>query len=68
MLYEMAKFLRYDFDKVTLKRNCYSPEAHGNAERRQEHIQENLLEILSGAKELPVNVRCIPASNQNLNN
>jgi hypothetical protein len=60
MLYEMSKFLRYDFDKVSLKRNGYSPQAHGDAEFRQHQIQEHLLKIFSGEQALPMDVKGFP--------
>jgi hypothetical protein len=56
LLYEMALYLKYDFDKISLKRSSYVPIAHGKAEDNQNLIQENLLKILSGEKSLPIAV------------
>lgn len=54
MLFEMGKFLKYDFDKVAIKRNAYSPQAHGDAERSQEKIQNQLLNVLSGEQSISI--------------
>lgn len=54
LLWELARSLDYDFDKVTLKKGCYIPKAHGYAELDTELIRMNLADILSGRKPFPI--------------
>ncbi len=54
LLYEMGKSLGYNFDKVLIKRNIYSPIGHATVEREQENLRKGLIEILSGENSLPI--------------
>ena len=54
MLFEMGQSLGYEFDKVLIKRNVYSPAGHGKIERENELIRQNFLNILQGEKYFPV--------------
>ena len=56
LLVEMAKYLRYDFGQVELRREIYSPLAHGEQEQVQLLIQKRLADILAGKDALPVKV------------
>lgn len=47
LLAEMTAVLKYDFDKVQLRRAIYSPRAHGEAELDSLVIRRSLAEILS---------------------
>lgn len=52
----MGKPLGYDFDKVLIKRNVYSPVGHGKIERENEQIRKSVLNILGGEAALAVSI------------
>ena len=56
LLYEMSKVLGYNFDKVLLKRGCYTPKGHGDMELEQHFIRRGLANLLWGRSPLPVTV------------
>lgn len=56
LLFEMGKALHYNFDKVLIKRNVYSPVGHSNVEREQQAIRQGLLELLNGNRIIPMTV------------
>jgi hypothetical protein len=60
LLLEMAQELRYKFDPVELKREIYSPVAHGEQERIQLLIQKKLADILTGNDALAMRVTSVP--------
>lgn len=60
LLYEMAKSLGYDFDKVHLKRSIYIPKGHTEFEFEQETIRKALLKIMTGQNSLPVKFTNFP--------
>jgi hypothetical protein len=69
ILHEMSVFLGYDFDRVSLKRGCYTPQFHGTRESIQEMISIGLAEILSGSKPLPVRIismNILPENTENV--
>ena len=53
LLYEMGKALGYDFDKVLIKRNVYSPVGHSTIERENELLRKGMLDLLDGKRSLP---------------
>lgn len=53
LLFEMGKSLGYSFDKVLIKRNIYSPIAHGTTEREEQAIRRGLIEIINGNRSVP---------------
>lgn len=56
LLYEMAKSLNYDFDKVHLKRGAYIPKGHADFELEQNFIRRSLVDLFLGIKPLPINI------------
>ena len=60
LLVEMTKYLGYDFDQIELKRNIYSPVAHGEQERIQLLIQNRLADIFDGKDALPMKITSFP--------
>lgn len=60
LLYAMSQSLGYDFDEVQLKRDCYSPIAHGRVEREQTKIREGLVDLLDGKRSIPMAVTYLP--------
>ena len=66
LLYEMSQALNYDFDKLALKRNIYSPEAHCELESDQYLLRKYIVEMMAGKRaiwagvftgEKPVDIR-----------
>lgn len=57
LLVQMGKILRYNFDKVYVKKGYYYPEGLGNIEQEQQTIRAKLINLLSGqGTKLPVAV------------
>jgi len=54
LLFEMGKALKYNFDKVLIKRNVYSPVGHANIERENQEIRKGLIEVLEGQRVIPM--------------
>ena len=50
LLYEMSQVLNYDFDKLALKKNVYSPKAHGDLESDQYLLRKYVVEIMDGRR------------------
>jgi hypothetical protein len=48
LLYEMGISLGYSFDKVTIKRNAYSPTGHVKVESENQQIRNLLIKVLNG--------------------
>lgn len=56
LLYEMGQSLGYNFDKVLIKRNIYSPIGHERVERENELIRKGLLDVLNLETAIPMTV------------
>lgn len=54
LLIEMGKALKYNFDKVLIKRNVYSPIGHANIERENQDIRKGIIEVLEGQRVIPM--------------
>jgi hypothetical protein len=50
LLFEMGKALKFDFDKVWLKKGIYTPRAHGELEDDQLLLRKYLLELMAGKR------------------
>jgi hypothetical protein len=50
LLYEMAKNLGYDFDKVTIKKNAYHPKGFVEVETEQHALRKAALAVMSGER------------------
>ena len=57
LLYEMSRALQYDFDKLALKKNIYSPMGHGDIETYQRLVRQYVIEIIAGKRSIPIDVR-----------
>ena len=53
LLYEMSRALQYDFDKVALKKNIYIPKWHGQLEKEEMLLRQQVLEITAGKRRNP---------------
>lgn len=60
LLYEMAKYLRFPHDRLAIKRNFYSPIAHGNLEEDQNKIRHGLVALVSGERALKMEITAVP--------
>lgn len=56
LLFEMGKSLRFDFDKVLIKRNIYFPIAHGTIDQENQLIRKGLIEVLHGDRAFPMEI------------
>lgn len=54
LLYEMARAVGYEFDKVGLKRDFYTPTAQGQLEDELAAFRKGLVAFFNGDKALPV--------------
>ena len=54
LLTEMGNSLKYDFDRVQLKKGAYHPIALANIEEEQHAIRRQVLELFGGTRRLPV--------------
>lgn len=62
LLEKMGTSLRYDFDRVQLKKGWYSPVAHGKLEADQEAIRLGVADLLAGKTSLKMDVVAFPRS------
>jgi hypothetical protein len=60
LLFEISRALGYDFDEVELRRNVYSPVAHGKLAAQEASIRDNLQRLLSNQSGLAVVVYPAP--------
>jgi len=56
LLYEMGQSLGYNFDKVLIKRNIYSPVGHARVEQENDQIRKGLLDIINWDTSIPMTV------------
>lgn len=47
LLYEMGKYLGFDFDRVAIRRNSYSPQGHGDMEEDLNIIRKGLAKVFT---------------------
>jgi hypothetical protein len=67
LLFAIAQDVRYQFDRVQLKKGVYSPQAHGDLELEQRSIRKLVLKLLSGDAALKMDVTSFPADAEALN-
>lgn len=56
LLYQMGLALGYNYDKVTIKRNSYTPVGYSNVERENQSIRTGLIELLDSKRALPAQI------------
>lgn len=54
----------YDFDPVDLRKNAYSPQAHGTIENELHEIRAGLAGLLAGRRSLPMEITNLPRTQQ----
>lgn len=52
LMYQMALFLKFPFDRVAIERNVYSPIGHGKLEDDQYLIRRGVVDLLTGKRAL----------------
>lgn len=65
LLYVLAQYFHYKFDKLTLKKGIYVPKGHSDVEVEQRLLREGLIKILWGQSAIPVVVHQNNQINQN---
>lgn len=60
LLYSMAQDIGYKFDRVQLKRDSYSPIAHGELEAEQAELRKATLSLITGQHAMKMNVIGFP--------
>lgn len=60
LLYEMSRYLSYNFDPIDLKRQFYFPTGHGDIETDTLAIRKGLVQLLTGNLTLRMNVVGFP--------
>ncbi len=65
LLVEMGTALGYDFDKVLVKRNAYTPKGHTEIENQNDFIRKGMIKILEGNLSLPINIEAIEVDDEN---
>lgn len=53
LLYQMGLALGYNYDKVTIKRNSYTPIGYSNMDKENQSIRTGIIELLEGKRVLP---------------
>lgn len=56
LLYEMSRYLSYDFDKTHIRRTSYFPKGYGELELDQFELRKGLLSLMRGERSLPIHV------------
>ncbi len=54
LLFQMAVFLGYEFDKTHIKNQAYFPEGYGRFEEDQATIRKAIVEVLTSGRPLPI--------------
>jgi len=60
LLQKLATSLRYDFSEVELKKEVYTPRAHGEVENEEQIIRRGVAALLKGDYALPMAVQSWP--------
>jgi hypothetical protein len=56
LLCRMSNYLKYDFDKVLIRRGCYSPIAHDSFEHEVNTIRKGLFDVFTKGNPIPLYV------------
>jgi hypothetical protein len=68
LLLKMAIFLGYNFNKVEISREVYSPRAHAQTQHEQDIIRQGLAKLFRGEISLPMDVKGFPVDPQFVQN
>lgn len=65
LLLEMGLSLGYDFDRVLVKRNVYSPKGHAKIEDQNEFIRDGMIKLIEGKLSIPISIEAIEVDDEN---
>lgn len=60
LLRDMGSAVGYNFNIVEIRRGIYSPQGHANFELENQALRRLSLEVLSGSRALPLDIRSLP--------
>lgn len=60
LVYEISKVLGYDFSRLDIKKQCYSPQLHGTTLEQELVTRAGLAKLFSGEVALPVRIVADP--------
>jgi hypothetical protein len=66
LLHAISQHLGYDFDLIGIKKKIYAPEAHGKLQADQEAVRVAVMELLTGKRTLPMELRTDTAATQRM--
>tara|TARA_R110002072_G_scaffold184326_1_gene340706 strand:- start:261 stop:911 length:651 start_codon:yes stop_codon:yes gene_type:complete len=66
LLYEMSKVLKYEFDKVHLKKGIYYPQAHSVREMEEQSLRRAAVSFFNGSHAVNMNVTSFPDSDDEI--
>lgn len=61
LLFEMAKTVGYDFDKVHLKKGSYTPQGHADIEFEQNFIRRSMVKLFLNDATIPIQITTPPS-------
>lgn len=64
LLHFMSQSLRYDFDRVHIKRAAYYPQGYGDVEHDQLLIRKGLAAVFNGERSFPMAITSVPTSEE----
>lgn len=64
LLLEMGLSLGYDFDKILVKRNVYSPVGHVQIEDENEYIRKGMIKLIEGKLSIPISIEAIEVDDE----
>ena len=62
IIFEMSVYLQYNLERLTVKKAFYIPQAYADITLEQFVIRKGVIDILSGAKSIPMAVTRLPIS------
>lgn len=60
LLWRLARAVGYDFTKLQMQKEVYSPEGHATLEQEQEVIRKGFFRLFSGEAALPLDIKSFP--------
>jgi hypothetical protein len=65
LLFEMSKFLGYDYEKPNIKNGAYTPKGHADQELEENLIKRLTIAVLAGDKTIGMDIQSLPAQEPN---
>jgi hypothetical protein len=64
LMYAMSQALKYDFDRVQLKRGVYYPRSQAENEAALRAIQQGLVKVLGGDQAIAMDIQSLPITKE----